>query len=171
MTNSVDAQIVEDRCVRGVVRFFNAGKGYGMVSILNNEAWDAFLHCTTLQRDDQPVPASGDVIECEVEMKLRGPEVVRVVKVRPQKEGGYRSPWLQKSLPEAAKGPKVVGEVKFFNFEKSFGFLTTEHGDVFLHITTLSRAGIPGAFAGDKFICETMITDKGLQAVKVEKTE
>ncbi len=38
-----------------------------------------------------------------------------------------------------------TGTVKFFNKEKGFGFLAPEDGgpDVFVHVSTVQRAGIP----------------------------
>ena len=171
MSNNVDAQNTKDKTVSGVVRFFNAGRGYGMVSILNPEAWDAFLHCSVLQRDKQRVPASGDIVECEVEMKSRGAEVVSVKSVKSQGEAKLSHRCAPQSPVDHAAGPTVEGEVKFFNFEKSFGFITTDHGDVFLHISVLSKAGIPGAFPGDRLVCDTVVTDKGLQAITAKKTQ
>lgn len=165
---AVDAE-KNSRCVEGVVRFFNAGKGYGKVAIMNNEAYDAFLHCSTLFRCNMPIPASGDILECEVNMNERGPEVVSVHKVTPRNDEQPRP--RQEGAPYATgnPGPTVSGAVKFFDFEKSFGFLTTEHGDVFIHMTTLTRAGIPGAYPGDRFVCDTVKTEKGLMASSVTK--
>ena len=39
-----------------------------------------------------------------------------------------------------------IGTVKFFNYDKGYGFITNEAGgaDAFVHITAVEAAGLPG---------------------------
>jgi CspA family cold shock protein len=39
-----------------------------------------------------------------------------------------------------------VGTVKFFNYDKGYGFITNDAGgpDVFVHVTAVEAAGLPG---------------------------
>jgi len=45
-----------------------------------------------------------------------------------------------------------TGTVKWFNPTKGFGFITPKNGgnDVFVHVTAVERAGLPGLFEGQE---------------------
>ena len=45
-----------------------------------------------------------------------------------------------------------IGTVKWFNGQKGFGFIQPEDGgnDVFVHISAVERAGLPGLHEGQK---------------------
>jgi CspA family cold shock protein len=49
------------------------------------------------------------------------------------------------------------GTVKFYNYQKGFGFITPDAGgkDVFVHATALERAGIQGLTEGQKVNFDT----------------
>jgi CspA family cold shock protein len=63
------------------------------------------------------------------------------------------------------------GTVKFFNQDKGFGFITPEGGakDVFVHISALQAAGIPGLKDGQEvtFDTEPDRMGKGPKAVNI----
>ncbi len=63
------------------------------------------------------------------------------------------------------------GTVKFFNQDKGFGFITPEGGakDVFVHISALQAAGIPGLKDGQlvTFDTEPDRMGKGPKAVNI----
>jgi CspA family cold shock protein len=49
------------------------------------------------------------------------------------------------------------GTVKFYNYQKGFGFITPDAGgkDVFVHATALERAGMQGLAEGQKVRYDT----------------
>lgn len=49
------------------------------------------------------------------------------------------------------------GTVKFYNYQKGFGFITPDAGgkDVFVHATALERAGMQGLSEGQKVRFDT----------------
>jgi CspA family cold shock protein len=49
------------------------------------------------------------------------------------------------------------GTVKFYNYQKGFGFITPDAGgkDVFVHATALERAGMQGLTEGQKVRFDT----------------
>ena len=56
----------------------------------------------------------------------------------------------------------TIGTVKFFNTQKGYGFIRPDNGgdDVFVHITAVEAAGLPGLNEGQKIDFE-VIADRG----------
>ncbi|RTL79151.1 MAG: cold-shock protein [Hyphomicrobiales bacterium] len=52
----------------------------------------------------------------------------------------------------------ATGTVKWFNAQKGFGFIQPDDGgaDVFVHISAVERAGLPGLHEGQKVSYELM---------------
>jgi len=52
----------------------------------------------------------------------------------------------------------ATGTVKFFNATKGFGFIQPDDGskDVFVHISAVERAGLPGLSEGQKITYEVV---------------
>jgi len=61
------------------------------------------------------------------------------------------------------------GTVKWFNSQKGFGFIQPDNGgtDVFVHISAVERAGLPGLNEGQKVNFESK-TDKMRGKVSAE---
>ena len=57
----------------------------------------------------------------------------------------------------------ATGTVKFFNQSKGFGFITPDDGatDVFVHITAVQDAGLPGLDDGQKVSFELQAGQNG----------
>jgi len=67
---------------------------------------------------------------------------------------------------------RIQGEVKWFNAEKGFGFLTQADGpDVFVHYSAIQGNGYRSLNTGDKVEFEIVDGRKGKQAEKVTVTE
>ncbi len=68
---------------------------------------------------------------------------------------------------------RIQGTVKFFNSAKGFGFIAPADGskDVFVHVSALERAGLPGLNEGDKvsFVLEDDRKGRGKQAAQIER--
>ena len=56
----------------------------------------------------------------------------------------------------------ATGTVKWFNGQKGFGFIQPNDGgnDVFVHISAVERAGLPGLAEGQKVTFEIKIDPK-----------
>lgn len=65
---------------KGVVKWFNASKGYGFVTRENGQK-DVFVHHTAIDSDGYRKLDEGDKVEFEVEQGEKGPQAVKVRKV------------------------------------------------------------------------------------------
>lgn len=70
---------------------------------------------------------------------------------------------------EAIQNPEtVVGQVKWFDFTKGYGFISTlGMGDVLLHHKCLRRSGFSHVTEGATVRCEAVKGPSGLQAVRI----
>ena len=73
---------------------------------------------------------------------------------------------------ENARPARHCGVVKFFNKEKGFGFIAPEDGgrDVFVHVSSVQRAGVPHLNDGMRlsFATEEDGRGRGPQAVSLQ---
>lgn len=68
-------------------------------------------------------------------------------------------------------GNRLTGEVKWFNNERGYGFITDpsdEGTEYFVHYTSIIADGYKTLKAGQKVSFELAETDKGIQAVNVK---
>ncbi len=67
---------------------------------------------------------------------------------------------------------RETGTIKFFNYDRGFGFITPDNGgkDVFVHITAFEKAGLPAPEEGAKlsFVAEDDRRGRGKQAAQLE---
>jgi len=61
----------------------------------------------------------------------------------------------------------VAGQVKWFDFTKGYGFVSTGMGDVLLHHKCLRRSGFSHVAEGATVRCEVVKSTSGLQAVRI----
>ncbi len=66
--------------MKGKVKWFNAGKGYGFIS--REDGPDVFVHHSAIQSEGYKSLGEGDEVEFEVEEGKKGPHAVRVILVR-----------------------------------------------------------------------------------------
>jgi CspA family cold shock protein len=65
--------------MKGVVKWFDADKGYGFISSEDNK--DIFVHFSAIQSEGYKSLAEGDKVEFEVKDGERGPQAANVVKL------------------------------------------------------------------------------------------
>lgn len=61
----------------------------------------------------------------------------------------------------------MLGRTKWFNDVKGFGFVETEQGDVFIHVTLLKKCGLKKLNEGDAVEIEVESHAKGLRAKSI----
>ncbi|MFC5405219.1 MULTISPECIES: cold shock domain-containing protein [Cohnella] len=65
--------------MRGTVKWFNAEKGYGFISIEDGN--DVFVHFSAIQGDGFKTLEEGQAVEFEITQGNRGPQASNVVKL------------------------------------------------------------------------------------------
>jgi CspA family cold shock protein len=161
---------------RGTVKWFSRNKSYGFIE-LSDGTGDAFLHATVLGRFGLSSVQRGDTLELRVAQGQRGPQVTEVISVdsrtaaptRPTrasfKSASDRQP-LEPSVQE-------WGTVKWYNAKKEFGFIVRDGGgkDIFVHASTLQRAGITGLNEGQRVFIGVAEGRKGPEAASIQVAE
>jgi CspA family cold shock protein len=147
---------------RGVVKFFNAAKGYGFIAPDDGGA-DVFVHASAVEQSGLSGLNEGDTVTFEighdhrtgkpsaVELELidvasQSPRLSHPGPSRRAFDGRDRVPPRRASTGEHTWAPAGAGSgvVKWFNPTKGFGFIQPHDGggDVFVHISAVERAGL-----------------------------
>ncbi len=168
----------------GVVKFFNAQKGFGFV-VRDDGGEDVFVHISAVEQAGMVALAEGQPLGFTLvdrggrisatELKIDG-EPMAVTDRGPPRDrdagpgaprGGDRdrggdAGGAQRQLT----GEKATGTVKFFNAMKGFGFIQRDDGqpDAFVHISAVERAGMSTLNEGDKLEFELEVDRRGKYA-------
>ncbi len=168
----------------GVVKFFNAQKGFGFV-VRDDGAEDVFVHISAVEQaglvglaEGQPlgftlVDRGGRISATELKIDGepmpvtdRGPPRDRDAAPRGPAGGGYGGGGGGGGPQRELTGEKATGTVKFFNAMKGFGFIQRDDGqpDAFVHISAVERAGMSTLNEGDKLSFELEVDRRGKHA-------
>lgn len=131
--------------VRGRVKWFDIGKGYGFV-VADDEEGDILLHGNVLKAYGHTSVAEGAEIVVDVQRTERGRQAVEVVEIVPAAEAPGQD------IPAApGDAPLEPARVKWFDRAKGFGFVNIfgRSEDVFLHMEVLRQFGYGEVTAGD----------------------
>jgi cold shock protein len=164
---------VEPIHVEGVVKWFDAVKGYGFVKPDQNLP-DVLLHVTCLRRDGFPITVEGSRVVLEALKGQRGLQALRVLRVEPPKlpHPSELPPARTHSQVTPSSGLETVS-VKWFNRVRGFGFVSKGEGspDIFVHMETLRRYGIAELRPGQQVLVRYGPGPKGLMATEVRLSE
>jgi CspA family cold shock protein len=166
----------------GVVKFFNAQKGFGFV-VRDDGGEDVFVHISAVEQAGMVALAEGQPLGFTLvdrggrisatDLKIDG-EPMAVTDRGPPRDrdsgpgaprGGDRDGGAGGAQRQLT-GEKATGTVKFFNAMKGFGFIQRDDGqpDAFVHISAVERAGMSTLNEGDKLEFELEVDRRGKYA-------
>ena len=159
--------------VSGTIKWFDVAKGYGFI-VPDGDGPDILLHATCLRRDGFPTAVEGARIVCEAVRRPRGMQAFRILSM-----DASAAPHPSQ-LPPPRTHASVVptsglerATVKWFNRLRGFGFLTCGEGapDIFVHMETLRRFGLPELKPGQTVFVRYGNGPKGLMAAEIRPVE
>ncbi len=143
---------------KGVVKFFNAGKGFGFIQ-QEGGGEDVFVHISSVERAGLDGLAEGQGLEFTLVDRGGKISASDLVVVGDVIEVEKREAPQSRELT----GEKATGTVKFFNGMKGFGFITRDDGqpDAFVHISAVERSGMSGLNEGDRLEFDIEVDRRG----------
>ncbi|MGL4324265.1 MAG: cold-shock protein [Beijerinckiaceae bacterium] len=168
-----DGQGIDLVEVTGSIKWFDVARGYGFI-VPDDGGPDILLHISALKRDGFLTAIEGARVMVEAVARPRGFQVFRVISmdnstaVHPAQ---MPAPRTHVTVTPSSGLERMT--VKWFNRLRGFGFASKGEGepDIFLHMETLRRYGIPDLKPGQVILVRYGNGSKGLMAAEVRLAE
>jgi CspA family cold shock protein len=156
--------------VQATVRWYNPDKGFGFVGLAGGG--DAFLHVSVVERSGNSTVLPGATLEVRSAAGQKGVQITEILSVD-SSTALVEPPRRTRPEPHRAPPDQVTveefGMVKFYAADKGFGFINRDRGgkDIFVHASTLKRAGISELAEGQRVAVDMVEGGKGPEAVTI----
>ncbi|MCE0504876.1 MULTISPECIES: cold-shock protein [unclassified Roseivivax] len=162
------------RRVRGKVKWFDPGKGFGFV-VIDNDDRDILLHANVLRNFGQSSVADGALVDITIQETPRGFQAITVHDIEPpaETEGPPLADFEGMDPEELRAAPLEPGRVKWFDKNKGFGFANVfgRPEDVFIHIEVLRRSGLADLQPGEAIGLRVVEGKRGRMATEIAAWE
>ena len=156
--------------VEGLVKWFDAGKGFGFVSREGGGS-DILLHANVLRNFGQTSVADGSRIKVHAVSTSRGQQADRIEWIKPPECVGVvpledLSEMTQTDLDAM---PVQAARVKWYDRAKGFGFANAfgAPDDIFVHAEVLRASGLADLLPGEALAIRVTDGKRGRVAVQV----
>jgi CspA family cold shock protein len=167
-----DAEVCEQ--IAGIVKWFDATRGFGFLTGDDGQG-DVLIHFSVLREHGRRTLPEGARVACEATRRDRGLQARRVLVIDLSTATGPDPDAVMRRSADRVDPVALLdsaGEyepvtIKWFNRLKGYGFLVRDgqSQDIFVHMETVRRAGLPDLVTDDRVMARIADGRKGPVAV------